>query len=240
MAVSIIETAFYINVYYKKFYYAINYKKLEIQTAKYLISSPSVDKCPVPDKPEFAFIGRSNVGKSSLINLLTNQIALAKVSSSPGKTQMINHFIINGGKDDAHPDAWYLVDLPGYGYAKRSQSQRAQWKKMIAQYFEKRTNLFTVFLLIDSRLEPQKNDLDFMELLGKIGVPFNLVFTKSDKNNQATTAKNVKQFITKMKEDWEFIPKYFVTSTVKKSGRKDILEYIHQVIEDERQYQASL
>lgn len=211
---------------------------MEILSAKYLISSPSVEKCPQPNKPEFAFIGRSNVGKSSLINLLTNQIALAKVSSSPGKTQMINHFLINGGKDDLHTDGWYLVDLPGYGYAKRSQSQRAQWKKMIAQYFEKRSNLFTVFLLIDSRLDPQKNDLNFMAMLGEMRVPFNLVFTKSDKNNQSETAKNVKQFITKMKEDWEFIPKYFVTSTVKKSGKKDILAYIEEVIQEERNYQT--
>ncbi len=210
---------------------------MEINTASYLISSPNVDKCPEPSKPEFAFIGRSNVGKSSLINLLTGQIGLAKVSSSPGKTQMINHFVINGGKDGNHPDSWYLVDLPGYGYAKRSQTQRAQWKKMIATYFEKRTNLFTVFLLIDSRLEPQKNDINFMEMLGEMGVPFNLVFTKSDKNTQSETAKNVKNFIQKMKENWEFIPKYFVTSTVKKSGKKDIINYISEVIEQEKAYE---
>lgn len=211
---------------------------MEIHTAKYLISSPSVDKCPVTNMPEFAFIGRSNVGKSSLINLLTGQNSLAKVSSSPGKTQMINHFIINGGNDDQHPDGWFIVDLPGYGYAKRSQAQRAAWKKMLLGYFQQRQNLFTVFLLIDSRLTPQKNDLEFMNMLGELGVPFNLVFTKADKNTQSETAKNVKNFINKMKESWEFIPAYFVSSTVKKSGRKQILDYIGELIEEDKKLAA--
>lgn len=202
----------------------------EIHTAEYLISSPSAEKCPEADRPEFAFIGRSNVGKSSLINLLTGQNGLAKVSSSPGKTQMINHFVINGGKDGMHPDSWYLVDLPGYGYAKRSQAQRAAWKKMILSYFEQRTNLFNVFLLIDSRLSPQKNDIEFMEILGEIGVPFTLVFTKSDKNKQSETARNVKTFLNGMKENWQFLPAHFVTSTVKRTGRKEILRYIDEVI----------
>lgn len=212
----------------------------EINQAKYLISSPSVDKCPTPDKPEFAFIGRSNVGKSSLINLLTGQNSLAKVSSSPGKTQMINHFLINGGSDGLHPDGWYLVDLPGYGYAKRSQTQRAAWKKMIMTYFEMRENLFQVFLLIDSRLEPQRNDIEFMEMLGEIGVPFALVFTKADKNTQSVTAKNVKAFLNKMKENWQFLPQHFVTSTVKKSGRKDIINSIYDIIHQERSEQTVL
>lgn len=211
---------------------------MEIHTAKYLISSPSVDKCPDTNLPEFAFIGRSNVGKSSLINLLTGQNALAKVSSSPGKTQMINHFLINGGKNDDSPNGWFIVDLPGYGYAKRSQAQRAAWKKMLLGYFEKRQNLFTVFLLIDSRLTPQKNDIEFMEMLGELGVPFNLVFTKADKNTQSETAKNVKNFINKMKESWEFIPAYFVSSTVKKSGRKQILDYIGELIEEDKKLVA--
>lgn len=211
---------------------------MEIRTAKYLISSPSVDKCPDTNLPEFAFIGRSNVGKSSLINLLTGQNSLAKVSSSPGKTQMINHFIINGGNDNQHPDGWFIVDLPGYGYAKRSQAQRAAWKKMLLGYFEQRQNLFTVFLLIDSRLTPQKNDLEFMNMLGELGVPFNLVFTKADKNTQSETAKNVKNFINKMKESWEFIPAYFVSSTVKKSGRKQILDYIGELIEEDKKLAA--
>ncbi len=201
----------------------------EIHTASYLISSPSIAHCPPPDRPEFAFIGRSNVGKSSLINLLTNQ-ALAKVSSSPGKTQMINHFVINGGKDGVQPGSWYLVDLPGYGYAKRSQTQRAAWKKMILGYFEKRENLYNVFLLIDSRLEPQQIDIAFMETLGELGVPFTLVFTKSDKNKQSETARNVKNFLNRMKEDWQFLPAHFVTSTVKRSGRKEILRYIDEII----------
>ena len=207
----------------------------EIHQAKYLISSPSVDKCPNPDKPEFAFIGRSNVGKSSLINLLTGQNSLAKVSSNPGKTQMINHFLINGGKDDQSPDGWYLVDLPGYGYAKRSQAQRAAWKKMIYTYFEQRANLFQVFLLIDSRLDPQKNDLEFMDMLGELGVPFALVFTKADKNTQSVTAKNVKNFLHKMKEKWQFLPAHFVSSTVKKSGRVAIINSIHEIIQQDRE-----
>lgn len=198
-----------------------------MKNAKYLISSPSISKCPAPDRPEYAFIGRSNVGKSSLINLLTEQNALAKVSGTPGKTIMINHFLIDANSKDE--GGWYLVDLPGYGYAKRSKSQRDQWIKVMNDYFEKRENLVTVFVLIDSRLSPQANDLEFLEGLGEIGVPFNLVFTKADKNTQSETAKNVKTFITKMKESWEYIPKHFVTSTVKKMGRKELLAYIDEL-----------
>lgn len=198
-----------------------------MKNAKYLISSPSISKCPAPDCPEYAFIGRSNVGKSSLINLLTEQNALAKVSATPGKTILINHFLINANSKDE--GGWYLVDLPGYGYAKRSKSQREQWLKVMNDYFEKRENLVTIFVLIDSRLSPQANDLEFLEGLGEIGVPFNLVFTKADKNSQSETAKNVKTFLNKMKESWEYIPKHFVTSTVKKSGRKEILQYIDEL-----------
>lgn len=198
-----------------------------MKNAKYLISSPSISKCPAPDRPEYAFIGRSNVGKSSLINLLTEQNALAKVSATPGKTILINHFLINANSKDE--GGWYLVDLPGYGYAKRSKSQREQWLKVMNDYFEKRENLVTIFVLIDSRLSPQANDLEFLEGLGEIGVPFNLVFTKADKNSQSETAKNVKTFLNKMKESWEYIPKHFVTSTVKKSGRKEILQYIDEL-----------
>lgn len=207
-----------------------NLSMMEIHNAQYIISSPSVDKCPPEDRPEYAFIGRSNVGKSSLINLLTRQNSLAKVSSSPGKTQMINHFVINADKDKL--GGWYLVDLPGYGYAKRSQSQRQQWQKMIQQYFLERKNLQTVFVLLDSRLSPQKIDLDFIAKLGEWGIPFNMVFTKSDKNTQSLTAKNVNAFIAIMKEDWEYIPKKFVTSTVKKTGRRELLEYIGELNED--------
>lgn len=198
-----------------------------MKNAKYLISSPIISKCPAPDRPEYAFIGRSNVGKSSLINLITEQNALAKVSGTPGKTIMINHFLINANSKDE--GGWFLVDLPGYGYAKRSKSQRQQWKKVMFDYFEQRENLITVFVLIDSRLSPQANDLEFLGHLGESGVPFNLVFTKADKNSQAETSKNVKTFLNKMKEDWEYIPKHFITSTVKRSGRKEILQYIDEL-----------
>jgi len=200
---------------------------MDIHNAKYLVSSPSVSLCPPADRPEYAFIGRSNVGKSSLINLLTNHAGLAKVSSSPGKTQLINHFLINA--DKTQQGGWYLVDLPGYGYAKRSISQRQQWEKMIAAYFQERINLQTIFVLIDSRINPQKIDLDFLGNLGEWGVPFNIIFTKSDKNTQAITAKNVKTFINKMREEWEFIPRNFVTSTVKKTGRRELLQYIDEL-----------
>jgi len=200
---------------------------MDIHNAQYLISSPSVNLCPPADRPEYAFIGRSNVGKSSLINLLTNHAGLAKVSSSPGKTQLINHFLINA--DKMQRGGWYLVDLPGYGYAKRSISQRKQWEKMIAAYFQERSNLQTVFVLIDSRINPQQIDLDFLGHLGEWGVPLNIVFTKSDKNTQSVTAKNVKTFINKMREDWEFIPQNFVTSTIKKTGRRELLQYIDEL-----------
>ena len=196
---------------------------MEIRSAKYLISSPKVEGCPKPDMPEYAFIGRSNVGKSSLINMITNHSKLAKTSGTPGKTQLINHFLINY--------EWYLVDLPGYGFAKVSYSQRAGWEKMIANYLQQRENLMNVFVLIDSRLPPQKLDLDFIRKLGDWGIPFCLVFTKADKNKQRDTAKNVRSFIEEMKKEWEFIPRSFITSTVKFTGRKQILEYIDEMNE---------
>ena len=196
---------------------------MEIRSAKYLISNPKVEGCPKPDKPEYAFIGRSNVGKSSLINMITNQTKLAKTSGSPGKTQLINHFLINY--------EWYMVDLPGYGFAKVSQKQRAAWEKMIADYLKKRENLVCVFVLIDSRLKPQQLDLDFINQLGDWGIPFALVFTKADKITQREAAANVRAFIDKMKEEWEFIPQKFVTSSVKFHGRKDILNYIGELNE---------
>lgn len=202
---------------------------MEINNATYLVSSAKVEQCPPADKPEYAFIGRSNVGKSSLINLLTNNAKLAKVSKTPGKTTLINHFIINGERNSDIP--WYLVDLPGYGYAKRSQSQRVAWQKMIAGYFQTRPNLQTVFVLIDSRHSPQQIDIDFLAQLGQWGVPFNIVFTKADKNTQSETARNVKTFIQRMKDDWEYIPRTFVTSTVKFTGRKDMLQYIGELNE---------
>lgn len=198
---------------------------MEIVAASYLISSPSVDKCPKPDKHEFAFIGRSNVGKSSLINALTNKKELAKVSSSPGKTQMINHFTITT-KDKKE---WYLVDLPGYGYAKRSIKQRKSWQKMIEEYIRKRENLVNLFVLIDSRLVPQKIDLEFVNSLGEWGVPFALVFTKADKSTQRDAAMHVRQFLEALQENWEELPPHFLTSAVKGTGIKNILSFISTV-----------
>ena len=192
-----------------------------IKSAEYLISSPEWEKCPTPNLPEYAFIGRSNVGKSSLINMLANNEKLAKTSGTPGKTQLINHFLVN--KD------WYLVDLPGYGFAKVSQSQRRSWEKMIENYLRKRPNLVNVFVLIDSRHEPQKLDIDFVNQLGEWQIPFNLVFTKADKSTQAETSKNVKAFLNKLRENWEFLPANFVTSTVKKMGRDKILAFIDEM-----------
>jgi GTP-binding protein len=196
---------------------------MQIKTAEYVISSPSFDKCPKPDKPEFAFIGRSNVGKSSLINMLTNQKNLAKTSAQPGKTQLINHFIVN--------KSWYLVDLPGYGYAKRSQTDRRRWEQMIENYLRKRENLVNVFVLIDARHEPQKIDLEFVNQLGKWQVPFTLVFTKIDKEKPGAVQRHVKNFIDKMREEWEFLPQVFATSAEKKIGRDEIMQFIFQCIE---------
>lgn len=196
---------------------------MEIQSAKYLISSPKVESCPEPDRAEYAFIGRSNVGKSSLINMLTRHSKLAKTSSSPGKTQMINHFVVN--------EKWYLVDLPGYGYAKVSQKHRASLKKMINNYLQQRTNLMTLFVLIDSRHKPQKIDLEFLGQLGELQVPFNLIFTKADKSTQREAAKNVRNFIETMRKEWEFVPRSFVSSAVKFTGRKEILSYIEELNE---------
>lgn len=200
---------------------------MEIMKASYLISSPSVDKCPKPDKPEYAFIGRSNVGKSSVINMLTNKKELAKVSSSPGKTQLINHFDVQS----SDKTEWYLVDLPGYGYAKRSQSQRKSWQKMIEEYIKKRENLANLFVLIDSRLEPQKIDLDFINQLGLWQVSFALIFTKADKTTQKETAKNVNQFLEALSQSWEQLPPHFVTSAIKRTGARQILHFIAQLNE---------
>jgi GTP-binding protein len=197
---------------------------MEIIQASYLISSPSVEQCPKPDRPEYAFIGRSNVGKSSLINMLTKKKEVAKTSITPGKTQLINHFEVTGSdrKD------WYLVDLPGYGFAKVAQSQRKTWKKMIQDYIQKRENLVYLFALVDSRLEPQKIDLDFINQLGAWRVPFAIVFTKADKSTQKETAKNVHYFLEKLKESWEELPPHFVTSAVKHLGSKQMLRFIEQ------------
>lgn len=206
---------------------------MEIKRASYLISSPSVDKCPPADKPEYAFIGRSNVGKSSLINMLCNNEKLAKTSRSPGKTQMINHFdVVSEGPDEGQKVIqypWYLVDLPGYGFAKISISSRRRWEQMTEHYLKERANLAMVFVLIDSRHSPQKIDLEFLLQLQKWQVPFSLVFTKADKESQRTVSKNVKDFLSAMKADWQFLPQHFVTSAVKKSGRQKILHLIHEL-----------
>jgi len=192
-----------------------------IKSSVYLISSPEYTSCPKPDKPEYAFIGRSNVGKSSLINMLVSNEKLAKTSNTPGKTKLINHFLIN--------DSWYVVDLPGYGFAKVSQGERRRWEQMIENYLRKRENLVTVFILIDSRHSPQKIDLEFVNQLGKWEVPFCLVFTKSDKENQRTVSANVKAFLDKMRETWQFLPQHFVTSAVKKLGRDKVLHLINEM-----------
>ena len=195
---------------------------MEITHAAYLISSPSVDKCPKPDRAEYAFIGRSNVGKSSLINMLTSKKDLAKVSGSPGKTQMINHFNIQS-KDNRN---WYLVDLPGYGYAKRSIKQRKSWEKMIQGYIKERKNLMNLFVLVDSRVSPQELDLQFMNKLGEWQIPFAIVFTKTDKITQSEAAKNMNNYLAALGETWEEMPTYFQTSTVKRTGFKQILSFI--------------
>lgn len=205
-----------------------------IKSSAYVISSPDFTKCPAPELPEYAFIGRSNVGKSSLINMLTNNQKLAKTSGSPGKTQMINHFNIESWKGqeppvgNKKPDAWYVVDLPGYGFAKVSQSSRRKWEQMIENYLRKRENLVNVFVLIDSRHEPQKIDLEFIDQLRKWEVPFTIVFTKSDKENQRTVAGNVKAFFEAMRKTWQFLPQHFVSSAVKKQGRDKILAFIEE------------
>ncbi|HMG82914.1 MAG TPA: ribosome biogenesis GTP-binding protein YihA/YsxC [Ferruginibacter sp.] len=191
---------------------------MQIKSAKYIISSPNFELCPDPDKKEYAFIGRSNVGKSSLINMLCTNEKLAKTSAAPGKTQMINHFIIN--------HEWYLVDLPGYGFAKVSQTARRRWEQMIENYLRKRANLTMVFVLIDSRHSPQKLDLDFLNQLDKWQVPFALVFTKADKETQAIVAKNVKSFLNTLKKTWQFLPQHFVSSATKKLGKDKILDLI--------------
>jgi GTP-binding protein len=195
---------------------------MEIIDASYVISSPSIDKCPPPDRPEYAFIGRSNVGKSSLINAITNKKELAKISGTPGKTQLINHFDIKS----SDYKQWYLVDLPGYGYAKVSQKQRKSWQKMIEDYLRKRENLMNVFILIDSRHPPQLIDLEFVDQLGEWQIPFAIVFTKTDKSTQREAAANVKKFMERLEEKWEELPPHFATSAIKRTGIKQITNWI--------------
>ncbi|MGN6437076.1 MAG: ribosome biogenesis GTP-binding protein YihA/YsxC [Agriterribacter sp.] len=199
-----------------------------ITSATYLVSSPDYKHCPKPDRPEYAFIGRSNVGKSSLINMLCNNQKLAKTSATPGKTQMINHFSIESASKAKERDQWYIVDLPGYGFAKVSQQQRRQWEKMMEDYFRKRESLANVFVLVDSRHSPQKPDLEFVNRLGEWQVPFCIVFTKADKTTQLEVSRNIKNFLGEMRKTWQFLPQHFVTSTIKKMGRDKILSAIEE------------
>ena len=198
-----------------------------ITKAQYLISSPSIDKCPKADRPEYAFIGRSNVGKSSLINMLCNNAKLAKTSAAPGKTQLINHYTIESTTSNQKKKTnWFLVDLPGYGYAKRSQQQRKEWSRMIEDYLRKRENLLNIFVLIDARHEPQKIDLEFVNDLGEWKLPFTIAFTKADKEKPGAVERHVKLFFDKMKETWQFLPRYFVTSATLKTGKEEVLDFI--------------
>jgi GTP-binding protein len=189
--------------------------------AAFVTSSEEVTKCPESKNPEYAFIGRSNVGKSSLINMLTGRTHLAKVSGRPGKTQLINHFLID--------QSWYLVDLPGYGFAQVAKTEKAKWKKMIEDYLLLRENLMNVFVLVDARLEPQKIDLEFMQWLGESSIPFSIIFTKADKLSSTKLDAGVALYKRVLKKTWEEIPPYFVSSSESKLGRKEIIEYIRQI-----------
>ncbi|MBP7101814.1 MAG: YihA family ribosome biogenesis GTP-binding protein [Bacteroidales bacterium] len=195
-----------------------------IKTSSFVKSSPDWIGCPETNLPEFAFIGRSNVGKSSFINMLTNRQQLAKTSSKPGKTKLINHFLIN--------DTWYLVDLPGYGYSRTSKELRIEWDKMIMDYIRNRKNLYYLCVLIDSRLLPQKLDISFLEKLGEMEIPFLLIFTKSDKQSQIKTMKNVNSFIETISEQWEELPPYFITSAVRVKGKEEFLTFINKTIHE--------
>ena len=194
---------------------------MEIKKAEFVLSAPRESMCPKDTKPEYAFIGRSNVGKSSLINMLTNNWKLAKTSSTPGKTLLINHFIIN--------NEWYLVDLPGYGFAKRSKSELQKLEQMITGYLLQRQQLVNVFLLVDIRLEAQKVDLDFIQWLGSSSIPFAIVFTKADKLSAMKANQNVEAYKKVLSETWEELPPIFITSAEKKQGRDEILDYISQI-----------
>ena len=195
---------------------------MNVTSAIFTVSSSSLGQCPSDGLPEFAFIGRSNVGKSSLINMLTDSPSLAKVSSTPGKTRLVNHFLVNG--------SWYLVDLPGYGYARVSKSQRGEFSKLITDYVLRREQMVFLFVLLDSRHEPQKIDLRFIEMLGRAGVPFGLVFTKTDKLSADRLASNVARYRRVLLESWEELPPVFLTSSEKKRGRAEILDFIDRCL----------
>ncbi|WP_291529391.1 ribosome biogenesis GTP-binding protein YihA/YsxC [Bacteroides sp. UBA939] len=194
---------------------------MDITSAEFVISNTDVKKCPAGIFPEYAFIGRSNVGKSSLINMLTGRKGLAMTSATPGKTMLINHFLIN--------KSWYIVDLPGYGYAKRGQKSQAQIQRIIEDYILQREQMTNLFVLIDSRLDPQTIDLQFMEWLGEHEVPFSIVFTKADKLKSGKVNTNIRQYLEKLNEQWEELPPYFVTSSENKMGRKELLDYIESI-----------
>lgn len=197
---------------------------MKITSAEFVISNSDVDKCPSNRLPEYAFIGRSNVGKSSLINMLMQRKSLAKTSGRPGKTQLINHFLINKN--------WYLVDLPGYGYARVSKSTKKVFQKFITKYFEKREQLVLAFVLIDCRHEPQPVDLEFMAWMGEQQVPFSIIFTKADKLKPNAIKRNIDAYQLKMLETWEEMPIHFVTSASKSTGRDELLDYISAVNEE--------
>ncbi len=194
---------------------------MEITSAEFVVSNSRADMCPKTHLPEYAFIGRSNVGKSSLINMLTKNPKLAMTSSTPGKTLLINHFLVN--------KEWYLVDLPGYGYAQRGKKMMEKIQKLIEYYVLEREEMTCLFVLLDSRLEPQKIDLEFMEWLGENGVPFAMIFTKADKQSAGKTRANVEHYLDVMRRQWEELPPYFISSSEKKTGRKEILDYIEEV-----------
>jgi len=191
---------------------------MEITKATFLVSNTNVDKCPAPDLPEYAFTGRSNVGKSSLINMITSRTKLAKTSGKPGKTQLINHFLLNNN--------WYLVDLPGYGYAKVSKSKRAGWDDFVLKYLEQRANLMCLFVLIDIRIPPQSIDIDFLSLLGELQIPFILLFTKTEKLSANKLIKNIREFEKSVLKEWEEMPEYIITSARSGRGKEEILEFI--------------
>lgn len=194
---------------------------MEIKSASFVISNTKIDKCPQDGKPEYAFIGRSNVGKSSLINMLTARKGLAMTSAKPGKTLLINHFIINGD--------WYLVDLPGYGYAQRGKKEQEQLKRIIEDYILERGQLTSLFVLIDSRHEPQAIDLEFITWLGENSVPFGIIFTKADKLGRGGLMENVRRFLDTLSQEWEELPPHFISSSKDRTGRDEILDYIGSI-----------
>ena len=198
---------------------------MKIKKAEFVISNTDVKKCPVDGKTEFAFIGRSNVGKSSLINMLTDRKSLAKTSGKPGKTQLINHFLIN--------DVWYIVDLPGYGWAKVSKTKRSEFGSIITSYLENRETLACTFILIDCRVPPQPIDLRFIDWMGESGLPFSLIFTKADKLSKNKVQASVAAFRREMLKTWEAMPPYMVTSSMQKSGKDDVLNFIQGILDNE-------